>query len=182
MTSSARATSHSFILSAELLLAYLHAWKMSHATITDDPSLEMELNDSDYDIDDFEYDGRPYRFEPEYTDEEIMERRKQREAEEQRDQERQAAARPRQEGSWWCSCGGHCTVLGTEEECLCCFEWDLRPREERLGDSNGACLSTLEDVRAMLNKSVIETFFRVPKLNWKTQPKPAGANGQLSAE
>ena len=32
--------------------------------------------------DDFEYDERPYRFEPEYTDEELLERRMQKQREE----------------------------------------------------------------------------------------------------
>ena len=36
---------------------------------------------SDFD-DDFEYNGRPYRFEPEYTDEELLERRIQKQREE----------------------------------------------------------------------------------------------------
>ena len=35
------------------------------------------LSDFDDVDDDFEYDGRPYRFEPEYTDEELLERRMQ---------------------------------------------------------------------------------------------------------
>lgn len=139
--------------------------------------------DSDLEIEDnFEYDGRPYRFEPEYTDEEILERRLRREAEEQQTREHTASARSRINSTWWCECG-HCASMTTEEECLCCLQWGLRPGIERLGDSSSnLCLSTLEDVRAMINRAVIETFFRVPKRNWRTQPKPAGPNGQLSVE
>ena len=39
---------------------------------------------SDFDVvdDDFEYNGRPYRFEPNYTDEEFLERRMQKQREE----------------------------------------------------------------------------------------------------
>ena len=48
---------------------------------------------------DFEYDGHPYRFEPEYANEEILERRKQRLAVEQRAIE-QATARPRKDNKW----------------------------------------------------------------------------------
>lgn len=90
------------------------------------------------------------------------------------------STRSRKESMWWCTCG-HCSVLNTEEECLCCLEWDLRPGDERLGEAN-VCLSTVEDVVAMTNRGVLETFFRVPKVNWISQPKPAGAHGQLSDE
>uniref|UniRef100_A0A672HK02 Uncharacterized protein n=1 Tax=Salarias fasciatus TaxID=181472 RepID=A0A672HK02_SALFA len=108
----------------------------------------------------FEYDGRPYRFEPEYTEEEILERRLQRQAEEQRARESSASARPQTDSTWWCECG-HCASMPIEEECLCCVQWDLRPGVERLGhSSSGVCLSTLEDIRAMINRAVIETFSR----------------------
>jgi len=40
------------------------------------------LSDFDDVDDDFEYDGRPYRFEPEYTDAELLERRMQKQREE----------------------------------------------------------------------------------------------------
>ena len=52
--------------------------------------------DSEVVDDDFVYDGRPHRFEPEYTDEELVERRMWMLAKEQ-----QTAARPRVEGNWW---------------------------------------------------------------------------------
>ena len=41
------------------------------------------LSDFDDMDDDFEYDGRLYRFEPEYTDEELMVRRIQKQRDEQ---------------------------------------------------------------------------------------------------
>ena len=72
--------------------------------------------------------------------------------------------------------------MPTEEECLCCSEWDLRPGDTRLDVSRNDCLTTVEDFSALINRAVVETFFRVPKINWKTQPKPAGPNGQLSIE
>lgn len=88
---------------------------------------------SDFEVvdNDFEYDGRPYRFEPEYTDEELFERRMRRQREEQLAREQQTAARPRIDANWWCSCG-QCSTMPTEEECLCCSEWDLRPGDTRL--------------------------------------------------
>jgi len=55
-------------------------------------------------------------------------------------------------------------------------------QETRLDVSRNDCLTTGEDFSALINQAVVETFFRVPKVNWKTQPKPAGTNGQLSIE
>ena len=129
----------------------------------------------------FEYDGCPYRFEPEYTDEELFERRMQRERAEQLAREQATTARPRMGANWWCCCG-HCTAMATEEECLCCSEWDLRPEKTRIDAPQNTCLTTLEDFSAMTNRAVVETFFHVPRVNWQTQPKPAGPNGQLSIE
>ena len=51
------------------------------------------LSDFDDVDDDFEYDGRPYRFEPEYTDEDLLERKMQKQREEQLAREQQTAAR-----------------------------------------------------------------------------------------
>ena len=69
---------------------------------------EESGSESDFELeDDFEYDGRPYRFEPEYTEEEILERRRQREAMEQRDLDMLANTRLRKDSTWWCSCGHH---------------------------------------------------------------------------
>lgn len=141
--------------------------------------METYFSDSEVGDDDFDYDGRPYRFEPEYTDEELAERRLRRQREEQLSKE-QSAARLRVGGNWWCSCG-HCSSMLTEEERLCCSEWDLRPVDARLNVSTNVCITTLDDLSAMINRAVVETF-RVPKLNWKTQPLPAGPNGQLSME
>ncbi|MDG2555406.1 hypothetical protein P7M41_25755 [Vibrio parahaemolyticus] len=79
-----------------------------------------------------EFDGRPYLFEPEYTDEELREieerRRREREAQQVEDERGgMAAARLRSSGDWWCTCEC-CAPVPTEEECLCCKEWDrLQP-------------------------------------------------------
>ena len=61
-----------------------------------------DAEESDYD---FEFDGCPYRFEPEYTDEELHERRMRRERDEQLAREQQTGARPRLNASWRCACG-----------------------------------------------------------------------------
>jgi len=63
------------------------------------------LSDFDDVDNNFEYDGRPYHFDPEYKDEELLERRMQKQREEQLAREQQTAARPRIDANWWCSCG-----------------------------------------------------------------------------
>ena len=57
-----------------------------------------DVEESDYD---FEFDGCPYRFEPEFTDEELHERRMRRERDEQLAREQQTEARPRLNANWW---------------------------------------------------------------------------------
>ena len=52
-----------------------------------------DVEESDYE--DFEYDGTTYRLEPEYTDEELHERRMRRQRDEQLAREQQTEARPR---------------------------------------------------------------------------------------
>ena len=79
------------------------------------------------DIDDepFEFDGSPYLFVPEYTDEELLALENERaEREAQRAEQAEAASRPRTSATWWCSCGC-CVQMDTEEESLCCKEWDI---------------------------------------------------------
>jgi len=61
-------------------------------------------------------------FEPEYTDEELLERRMQTQREEQLAREQQTAARPQIDASWWCCCG-RCLPMPTEEECLCLWKY-----------------------------------------------------------
>jgi len=57
-------------------------------------TLAEYLSDFDNVDNDFEYNGRPYCFEPEYMDEELLERRMQKQREEQLAREQQTAARP----------------------------------------------------------------------------------------
>ncbi|CAL8342946.1 unnamed protein product [Arctogadus glacialis] len=33
-----------------------------------------------------------------------------------------------------------------------------------------------------MNSGDLETYFRIPKVNWKRQPKPAGTNGHLTVK
>ena len=73
------------------------------------------------DIDDkpFEFDGRPYLFEPENTDEELLALDSERAG--QKAEQAVAASMPRTLTTWWCSCGC-CVQMDTEEESLCCKE------------------------------------------------------------
>ncbi len=71
----------------------------------------------------FQFDGRPYLYEPEYTDEQLqdLEERERREREEL--VEAEESLPDRRAGNWWCSCW-HCEVMATNQECLCCRDWD----------------------------------------------------------
>lgn len=144
--------------------------------------------DEGFEID---FDGQGYRFEPEYSEEEFLRRKA--EYEQQLSEESTVApaaeaAAPRVTGTWWCSCR-KCRQMPTEEESLCCAEWDLLITEgmENLnvsGDVSPQSVSptcvTDRDVRDLLRRPVIETFFHVPKPNWRRRSRPEGLNGQLS--
>ncbi|CAL8389156.1 unnamed protein product [Boreogadus saida] len=60
---------------------------------------------------DFEFDGRGYRFEPEFTQEELREM----EARATEAPEAPAEAVPSITGNWWCACG-KCRQMPTEVE------------------------------------------------------------------
>ncbi|CAL8300473.1 unnamed protein product [Boreogadus saida] len=95
---------------------------------------------------DFEFDGKGYRFEPEFTQEELREM----EARATEAPDAPAEAVPRITGNCWRACG----------------KFRQMPPEV--------------EMRQLLNKPVLETFFWVPKINWKKRPTPEGPNGQLS--
>ena len=143
-----------------------------------------------------------YLFEPEYTDEEMI----------QRDSELAAAAAAaaadppllrspprlgRPGGSdTWCTCG-NCEVMETEAMSFCCHECMrmeplLREMEEQReldeqptdGDADDiqVCIRHHEYYEGHLNPGVLDTYFRIPKINWKPNPTPGGPNGTLSNE
>ena len=128
---------------------------------------------------DFDVDGTGYRFEPEYTDTELQEMDEQRArdataAEQAQPAEVAAEDRPRISGDFLCSCK-RCKQMPTEDESLCCREWDmLLPNamenlDVSLDDTGSSPVCTTEsmDFQALINRAVLETFFRVPKINWK---------------
>ncbi|XP_060793031.1 uncharacterized protein LOC132896311 [Neoarius graeffei] len=152
---------------------------------------------SDYSSDDEDIDfstqPRGYLYEPEYTDAEIQQMEVERAEREREMVSREvegeaAAARPRVTDNWWCTCF-KCEVMQTEVECYCCQEWDLvMPRmqdisiDEEADASASVCITNNKDLPALLTAGVLETFFHIPKINWKKRPRPAGPDGQLSAE
>lgn len=85
---------------------------------------------------------------------------------------------------------GCCDPMPTEEECLCCKEWDLLMPytgggdvySDDTSDPTQYCVTMLEDFPPLINRAVLEIFFHVPKINWKSWPRPEGPNGQLSIE
>lgn len=162
------------------------------------------MSDFEEDDEEFSLSGEPYLDEPEYTDEELKEMDAQRAKSasvEETDQPPPVAAaenRERTSGDWWCHCR-KCVQMPTDNECFCCREWDLViPQIQQLdldtsfqdldisGDSTvqdrvrPVCITEHNDFSALINTGVLETFFNVPKINWKKRPKPAGLNGQLS--
>ena len=143
---------------------------------------------------DFSTQPRGYLYEPEYTDAELHQMEIDRAERETVDREVEVedgatagAARPRVADKSWCTCL-NCDIMQTEVECYCCHEWDLIMPEmqnlsidEDIGGS-AACITNNNDFPALLNAGVLRTFFHVPKINWKKRPRPAGPDGQLSAE
>lgn len=135
---------------------------------------------------DFEFDGRGYRFGPEYTEEELRQMEMEMEARATEAPKAPAEAVRRITGSWWCACG-ECRQMPTEEESVCCTEWDLVVTAGMASlnvsvdetDVSPVCI-TENEVRQLINKPVLEMFFWVPKINWKKHPTPEGPNGQLS--
>ncbi|XP_039650889.1 uncharacterized protein LOC120555826 [Perca fluviatilis] len=126
------------------------------------------------------FEGRPYLFEPEYTDEELQIMEENRRAAEEAAEITEIPDTPnRCAGDWWCSCG-QCQPMATEEECLCCRESDVF--RQCLENSEACCVTAMDDFPALINPAVVRTFFNVPKINWKRRPVPEGPDGQLSAK
>ena len=139
-----------------------------------------------------------YLFEPEYTDEELVELEARRAEREQREREAIAtgAARPRENATWWCCCtdpdgSNNCQAMPTEVESYCCREWNMAvlnfremddPESDEATPASTVCLARHPDFPSVLNRGILRTFFLVPKINWKQKPKAKGPNGQLSHE
>lgn len=91
-------------------------------------SHDDKVSDFEEDEDDECVINEPYRFEPEYTDEELIEMDKRAERETMSVETVAGSAaienRDRTSGDCWCQCR-KCMLMPTEDECFCCREWDL---------------------------------------------------------
>jgi len=135
--------------------------------------------------------NEPYMYEPEYTDEELIEMDAKRSEREKKSVETAAPGdaienRDRTSGDWWCQCR-KCIQMPTEDECFCCREWDLViPHITELEldtsfqdlDVSGhsasrdrpMCITEHPDFPPFLTCEVLETFFSFDKINWKRRP------------
>ncbi|XP_077081441.1 P2X purinoceptor 7-like [Siphateles boraxobius] len=168
---------------------------MSDYETSDDETNFSTVSDGSDEDSNFNSTTKGYLYEPEYTDAELEQMDKEREEREREDREvvqsdagpTTAVARGRMNDKWWCTCS-NCEVMPTEVESYCCHEWELiMPQMQNLSideDANApsVCITSNDVFPAMLNAGVLETFFYIPKINWKKRPKPAGLDGQMSAE
>ncbi|XP_056432861.1 P2X purinoceptor 7-like [Gadus chalcogrammus] len=127
----------------------------------------------------FDFDGSPYLYEPEYTEEELQEQDERSRRMGEQPAEEVEEDHSRRAGIFWCACG-YCEPMGTEAECFCCQECDLFRRALDAMHIETRCVTAMEDFPSLVNRAVLETFFRVPKINWKRRPIPEGPDGQLS--
>lgn len=147
---------------------------------------EYRVYSNQYYFGEFEDDGLfgtlPYLYEPEYTDEDLRERDERAARERQLAEDADAntdlaSTQPRTLRNWWCTCR-RCKIMPTEEECLCCREWDLLH-----GDTpDTGCVVSTKMFSALTNKAVLDTFFHVPKVDGSPRPIPEGPDGKLSTE
>ncbi len=107
----------------------------------------------------FQFDGSPYIFEPEYTDEELqdMERRQR----EEQLEEANLMASTRSTETWWCS-RKSCESMPSEQESFCCKEWDLIQSGQE-GSWDSACVTSADDFPNLIHSAVLETFFLYQK-------------------
>ncbi|XP_051992948.1 uncharacterized protein LOC127651242 isoform X2 [Xyrauchen texanus] len=142
-----------------------------------------------------ESDARGYLYEPQYSDEQL------REMEEQEAAGAAAAAgeqdllggqeeepgQTRAGVNWWCQCS-RCASMQTDRESCCCREFQrchflLHEIAESADETAPlACVTEHPSFVPHMDRGVLETYFRIPKINWKRQPKPAGTNGRLSVK
>lgn len=133
---------------------------------------------------DLHFFAQPYLLKPEYTESELPEM----EAASAQTQP-QASGKQRVMDMWWCKCG-QCQAMPTEQESVCCVNWDIvMPQLERLDNSDNSadettyrCLTEDPGFPPLISHSVLECFFHLPKVNWKQCPRPEGLGGTLSVE
>lgn len=155
-----------------------------------------DYEESDEDIP-FNIEPKGYLYEPECTDAELRQVEFERAERERADREAvqaevgatTVAARDRVGDKWWCTCS-KCQLMPTEVESYCCHEWELvMPQMQNLSIADeeasapaSVCITHHQDFPTILHAGVLQTFFHIPKINWKKRPRPAGPDGQLSSD
>ena len=84
----------------------------------------------------------------------------------------------RLESTEWCQCQ-NCKLMPYAYECLCCHE--VNHTKTILNDYEvEGCITSLNDFKAHMNPSVLRTFFKNNRKNWKKISKGVGPDGALS--
>ncbi|XP_055050357.1 uncharacterized protein [Misgurnus anguillicaudatus] len=156
---------------------------------------EVEVAEVDFEELLRESDVRGYLYEPQYSNEQLrmMEEQEAVEAAAAPDEQdllggqEEEPEQARVGSDWWCQCTC-CAPMETEKESLCCYEFHrCQFLLEEMADSAHqtaplACVTQHPSFEPHMDRGVLETYFRTPKINWKRQPKPAGRNGRLSVK
>ncbi len=146
---------------------------------------------SDYDSDDdlpFTVDTRGYFCEPEYTEEELLQK-KMGWADRERGETSgkvESEARETAQVTWWCRCVS-CKPMTTDLENCCCHEWDLVTTQledfsetEDVSTSHTVGITNCTEFPA-LYAAVLWSFFNFLKINWKKR-RPEGPDDDLSSK
>ncbi|XP_055025174.2 uncharacterized protein [Misgurnus anguillicaudatus] len=146
---------------------------------------QNDMEEGDFETVVLESDVRGYLFEPQYSEEQLRQMEEQEAA-----AVAAAVALPvageelgltRAGRNWWCLCS-RCAPTDTEIESVCCREFDRCQflLDEIATSDEDVCVVNHPSFAPHMDSGVLDTYFRIPKVNWKRQPKPAGTNGRLS--
>ena len=156
-------------------------------------SSEDDMAEGDFEELVRESDARGYLYEPHYSEEQLRMIEEQEAAgaaavAEERDLPggiEEDPGQTRAGADWWCHCS-RCTPMDTDRESYCCREFPrchfLLEEIAKSADETAppACVTEHPSFGPHMDRGVLETYFKIPKVNWKRQPKPAGRNGRLS--
>ncbi|CAL8397898.1 unnamed protein product [Boreogadus saida] len=137
-------------------------------------------------------DVRGYLYEPQYSDEQLKLLGGQEGAAAAATAEAddlpvadEAPGMARAGADWWCLCS-HCAPMDIEVGSVCCQDFQrCRFLPDKISESDedtDVCVVEHPSFAAHMDSSALETCFRIPKVNWKRQPKPAGTNGRLTVK
>ncbi|KAK0134322.1 hypothetical protein N1851_030115 [Merluccius polli] len=138
-----------------------------------------DMEDGDFEELMLESDVRGYLYEPQYSDEQL------RPIDEQEAAMAAAAATAEAEDlpvvdeepgiaqakvDWWCLCS-HCAPMDTEIESVCCREFQrcqfLLDEISESEEDTDVCVVEHPSFAPHMDSGVLETYFRIPKVNWK---------------